>query len=121
MLEPKVMAQSRIKIIKTESLPRWSKLKIWTNNLSFRIYDHSWLPNAERTHVLLCLHIKIHWNKWLYTDMLKLSNLTKQVPTYLTRDNFHQRTHTRPMCKTIMKSNQPSHEERFYWIKQSYS
>lgn len=57
--------------------------------------------------------LKLHWDKWLGTDMLKLSNLTQQLPRYLALDNFHQRTHSRAMCKTIMKSDHPSHEGRF--------
>ncbi|CAF5173348.1 unnamed protein product [Rotaria magnacalcarata] len=57
--------------------------------------------------------LKLHWNKWFGIDMLKLSNLTKQLPTSIALDNFHQRTHTRAMCKTIMASNHPSHEGRF--------
>ena len=57
--------------------------------------------------------LKLHWAKWLGTDMLKLSNLTKQLPVHLALDNFHQRTHTRTMCQTVMKSDHPSHEGRF--------
>jgi hypothetical protein len=57
--------------------------------------------------------LKLHWNKWLGTDMLKLSNLTERLPNHLALDNFHQRTHSRTMCKSIMKSDHPSHEGRF--------
>lgn len=57
--------------------------------------------------------LKLHWAKWLGTDMLKLSNLTKQLPVYLALDNFHQRTHSRAMCQTVMKSDHPAHEGRF--------
>ncbi|CAF1527331.1 unnamed protein product, partial [Adineta ricciae] len=57
--------------------------------------------------------LKLHWNKWLGTDMLKSSSLTQQLPFHLALDNFHQKTHSRSMCQTIMKSDHPSHEGRF--------
>ena len=57
--------------------------------------------------------LKLHWDKWLGTDMLKLSPITEQLPKYLALDNFHQKTHTRAMCLTIMKSDHPSHQGRF--------
>jgi len=60
--------------------------------------------------------LKLHWQKWLRTDMLKISDVTKQLPTYIALDNFHQRTHTRAMCHTIMKSDHPSHEGRFLGV-----
>ncbi|CAF4137405.1 unnamed protein product, partial [Adineta steineri] len=57
--------------------------------------------------------LKLHWNKWLGTEMLKMSARTQQLPTHLALDNFHQKTHTRSMCQTIMKSDHPSYEGRF--------
>ncbi|CAF1517297.1 unnamed protein product [Adineta ricciae] len=57
--------------------------------------------------------LKLHWNKWLGTDMLKTSTITQQLPIHLALDNFHPKTHSRPMCQTIMKSDHPSHEGRF--------
>ncbi|CAF1480304.1 unnamed protein product [Adineta steineri] len=60
--------------------------------------------------------LKLHWQKWLGTDMLKLTDITKQLPTYIALDNFHQRTHTRSICQTIMRSDHPSHGERFLGV-----
>jgi hypothetical protein len=60
--------------------------------------------------------LKLHWNKWLGSDMLKISAVTKQLPTYIALDNFHQRTHTRSMCQTVMKSDHPSHDGRFLGV-----
>ncbi|CAF1517345.1 unnamed protein product [Adineta ricciae] len=57
--------------------------------------------------------LKLHWNKWLGTDMLKTSTITQHLPVHLALDNFHQMTHSRPMCQTIIKSDHPSHEGRF--------
>lgn len=60
--------------------------------------------------------LKLHWEKWLGTDMLKLSDVTRQLPKYIALDNFHQRTHTRSICQSIMKSDHPSHEGRFLGV-----
>ena len=60
--------------------------------------------------------LKMHWQKWLGTDMLKVSDVTKQLPKYIALDSFHQRTHTRSICQTIMKSDHPSHEGRFLGV-----
>ena len=37
-----------------------------------------------------CCTLKLHWNKWLGTDMLKLTDITQQLPKYMA---IHQRTH----------------------------
>ncbi|CAF3132069.1 unnamed protein product [Rotaria sp. Silwood2] len=47
------------------------------------------------------------------THMLKVLEITKQSSTYRALNNFHQRTHSRPTCQTIMKFDHPSHERRF--------
>ncbi|CAF3817891.1 unnamed protein product [Rotaria sordida] len=60
--------------------------------------------------------LKLHWNKWLGTDMLKLTDITQQLPKYIALDNFHQRTHTRSICQTVMKMDHPSHGGRFSGI-----
>lgn len=60
--------------------------------------------------------LKLHWNKWLGTNMLKISDLTKQLPSHIALDNFHQRTHTRAICQTVMRSDHPSHEGRFLGV-----
>ena len=60
--------------------------------------------------------LKLHWNKWLGTDMLKLSDVTNQLPSYIAIDNFHQRTHTRSICQTVMKSDYPLHKGRFLGV-----
>ncbi|CAF3388792.1 unnamed protein product [Rotaria socialis] len=60
--------------------------------------------------------LKLHWQKWIGTDMLKLTNITRQLPRYIALDNFHQRTHTRSICQTVMKMDHPSHEGRFLGV-----
>ena len=48
--------------------------------------------------------------------MLKLSDVTQHLPKYIALDSFHQRTHTRSMCQTTMRSSHPSHDGRFLGI-----
>ncbi|UJR24365.1 hypothetical protein I4U23_005742 [Adineta vaga] len=82
-----------------------------TRHLLLMIIGGFLMPDAL-IHDCACT-LKLHWNKWLGTDMLKSSTLTQQLPIHLALDNFHQKTHSRAMCQTIMKSDHPSHEGRF--------
>ena len=57
--------------------------------------------------------LDLHWKKFLGTNLLRHSVNTNQLPKRRCVDFFHIRTHTRPMCKTIMRPDDPVHEGLF--------
>ena len=57
--------------------------------------------------------LELHWRKFLGTAFLRHSNNTDKLPQRRCVDYFHIRTHTRPMCQSIMRPDDPSHEGLF--------
>ena len=57
--------------------------------------------------------LDLHWKKFLGTSILRFSENTNKLPKRRCVDYFHIRTHTRPMCKTVMRPDDPSHQGLF--------
>ncbi|CAF2037055.1 unnamed protein product [Rotaria magnacalcarata] len=64
--------------------------------------------------------LRLHWNKVFDTNYLHRSEFTEQLYNMrLVIDRFHQKGHTRPMCRTQMNADDPQHGAIFQNINTS--
>ena len=75
------------------------------------IYHNGILPDALLYDAACAL--KLYWDKCLGTELLPLTSFTRQLPTHVAIDRFHQPNHSRSICKTIMRADDSSHGDVF--------
>jgi hypothetical protein len=98
-------------IIAFDESVRAEGMRSITRHLLRALQHGAQLPDAMLYDTACAL--KIHWDKWRNTELLKHSPLTTQLPAFLAIDRFHQPNHRRPICKTLMNPDHDVHQGRF--------